>query len=91
MYHIVEVHHPHLPEKLSEQALSIFYELRALTRLRKRPSTSELVDWIAALKASGVSTVKLDENLPFVGALLKREQDLQALTETFGGNKRTRA
>jgi MoxR-like ATPase len=91
MKRIVEVHHPNLPEKLSEQALSIFYELRALTRLRKRPSTSELVDWIAALKASGVSTVKLDENLPFVGALLKREQDLQALTETFGGNKRTRA
>jgi MoxR-like ATPase len=37
MKRIVEVHHPNLPEKLSEQALSIFYELRALTRLRKRP------------------------------------------------------
>ena len=74
-----------------EQSLQIFYELRALTRLRKRPSTSELVDWIAALKAAGISTVKLDENLPFLGALLKREQDLLAFTETFGGGKRTRA
>ncbi|MFO0596928.1 MAG: MoxR family ATPase [Myxococcaceae bacterium] len=90
MKRIVAVHHPQLPEKLAEQALSIFYELRALTRLRKRPSTSELVDWIAALKSAGISTLKLDENLPFVGALLKREQDLLAMAETFGG-KRSRA
>jgi MoxR-like ATPase len=91
MKRIVAVHHPDLNDKLAAQALEIFYELRALTRLRKRPSTSELVDWIAALKASGVSTLKLDENLPFLGALLKREQDLLAFAEVFGGGKRTRA
>jgi MoxR-like ATPase len=87
MKRIVAVHHPGLSDKLAEQALSIFYELRALTRLRKRPSTSELVDWIAALKAAGISTLKLDENLPFIGALLKREQDLLAMQETFGGKR----
>jgi MoxR-like ATPase len=91
MKRIVTVHHPDLNDRMVEQSLQIFYELRALTRLRKRPSTSELIDWIAALKASGVSTLKLDENLPFLGALLKREQDLQAFAETFGGGKRTRA
>ncbi|MFZ5439105.1 MAG: AAA family ATPase [Myxococcota bacterium] len=91
MRRIVRVHHPDLSEKLVEQALQIFYELRAMTRLRKRPSTSELVDWIAALKATGVSTLKLDQELPFLGALLKREQDLLAFAETFGGQKRTRA
>ena len=91
MKRIVHVHHPDLNERMIDQSLSIFYELRALTRLRKRPTTSELVDWIAALKASGISTVKLDENLPFLGALLKREQDLLAFSETFGGGKRTRA
>ncbi|MBK7864040.1 MAG: MoxR family ATPase [Archangiaceae bacterium] len=91
MRRIVEVHHPRLDEKLTEQALQIFYELRNLTRLRKRPSTSELIDWIAALKASGVNSLKLDENLPFLGALLKREQDLQVFAETFGGGRRTRA
>jgi MoxR-like ATPase len=91
MKRIVAVHHPDLNEKLASQALEIFYELRALTRLRKRPSTSELVDWIAALKASGVSTLKLDENLPFLGALLKREQDLMAFAEVFGGGKPKRA
>ncbi|MBL8914219.1 MAG: MoxR family ATPase [Archangium sp.] len=90
MKRIVAVHHPNLSEKLAEQALSIFYELRALSRLRKRPSTSELVDWIAALKAAGITTLKLDENLPFIGALLKREQDLLAMAETFGGGKRAR-
>src|SRR3954470_20240662 len=75
MRRIVDVHHPALSDKLVEQSLGIFYELRNLTRLRKRPSTSELIDWIAALKASGITSLKLDENLPFLGALLKREQD----------------
>jgi MoxR-like ATPase len=91
MKRIVAVHHPDLNDRMIDQSLQIFYELRALSRLRKRPSTSELVDWIAALKAAGISTLKLDENLPFLGALLKREQDLQAFAETFGGGKRTRA
>jgi MoxR-like ATPase len=91
MKRIVAVHHPDLNDKLAAQALEIFFELRALTRLRKRPSTSELVDWIAALKASGVSTLKLDENLPFLGALLKREQDLMAFAEVFGGGRPKRA
>ncbi|GMU63275.1 MAG: ATPase AAA [Myxococcaceae bacterium] len=91
MKRIVTVHHPDLAERLADQALEVFYELRNLTRLRKRPSTSELVDWLAALKASGMTTVKLDEHLPFLGALLKREQDLLAVQEAFAGGKRTRA
>lgn len=91
MKRIVAVHHPDLADQLVEQSLQIFYELRALTRLRKRPTTSELVDWIAALKATGVKTLKLDENLPFLGALLKREQDLMAFAETFGGPRKPKA
>jgi MoxR-like ATPase len=91
MRRIVAVHHKDLNDRMIDQALSVFYELRNVTRLRKRPSTSELIDWIAALKASGVTSLKLDENLPFLGALLKREQDLQVFAETFGGGRRTRA
>lgn len=91
MRRIVHVHHPDLSEKLIDQAMQIFYELRALTRLRKRPSTSELVDWLAALKATGISSVKLDENLPYLGALLKREQDLLAFNEAFAGGKKSKA
>ncbi|HYI03009.1 MoxR family ATPase [Hyalangium sp.] len=91
MRRIVGVHHPGLDEELAEQALKVFYELRAFTRLRKRPTTSELIDWIAVLKANGLQSFKLEENLPFLGALLKKEQDLMAVSEAFGRGRRTRA
>jgi MoxR-like ATPase len=81
MARIVEVHHPGLDKELSQQVLETFFSLRDVSRLRKRPSTSELIDWIAALKASGVANVTLDASLPFLGTLLKKEQDLEALTE----------
>ncbi|HZI14165.1 MAG TPA: MoxR family ATPase [Myxococcus sp.] len=91
MRRIVAVHHPGLDASLTEQALKVFYELRGFTRLRKRPSTSELIDWIAVLKAQGVTDLKLDENLPYLGALLKKEQDLVAVAEAFGRGRRPRA
>ncbi|MBZ4399002.1 MoxR family ATPase [Myxococcus sp. MISCRS1] len=91
MRRIVDVHHPGLDAALAEQALKVFYELRALSRLRKRPSTSELIDWITVLKAQGVTDLKLDEQLPFLGALLKKEQDLVSVAEAFGRGRRTRA
>jgi MoxR-like ATPase len=91
MRRIVAVHHPGLDANLTEQALKVFYELRGFTRLRKRPSTSELIDWIAVLKSQGVNDIKLDENLPFLGALLKKEQDLVSVAEAFGRGRRPRA
>src|SRR6478752_6761055 len=50
MKKIVKVHHPNIEDELVDQALSVFFEIRNMTRLRKRPSTSELIDWIAVLK-----------------------------------------
>ncbi|NRD52407.1 MoxR family ATPase [Corallococcus sp. AB018] len=91
MQRIVDVHHPGLDSALADQAMKVFYELRAMTRLRKRPSTSELIDWISVLKANGVVELKLEEQLPFLGALLKKEQDLVAVAEAFGRGRRTRA
>lgn len=91
MERIVRVHHPRLDEALTQQALDVFYQLRDLTRLRKRPSTSELVDWLAVLKSAGVKDLKLDETLPFVGALLKREQDLLVFHESLAAGRRPRA
>jgi MoxR-like ATPase len=91
MRRIVAVHHPNLDGSLVDQAISIFYELRAMQRLRKRPSTSELIDWIAVLKSAGIANMKLDENLPFLGTLLKREQDLIAMSEALGRGRRPRA
>jgi MoxR-like ATPase len=90
MKRIVEVHHPGLDESLSRQALDIFFQLRSFTRLRKRPSTSELIDWIAVLKAAGVRSGELESKLPFMGALLKREQDLLAVTEAFSQGRKAR-
>jgi len=91
MKRIVDVHHPGLDGDLVTQALETFYELRDFARLRKRPSTSELIDWIGVLKAAGIASDALEQGLPFVGALLKREQDLLAVAEAFGGNRRGRA
>src|SRR5512134_830197 len=79
MRKIVDVHHPHLDAKLLDQVLIKFYWLREQTELRKKPSTSELIDWISALLRSGVSMDKLEAHIPFIGALLKTEQDVDAL------------
>ena len=79
MRQIVAVHHPHLDANLLDQVLIKFYWLREQNDLRKKPSTSELVDWISALLRSGVSLDKLEAHIPFVGALLKKEQDVEAL------------
>jgi MoxR-like ATPase len=88
MQQIVDVHHPHLDSKLLDQVLIKFYWLREQNELRKKPSTSELIDWIAALLRSGVSEDKLAQQIPFLGALLKNEQDTEAYSRfgESGGN-----
>jgi MoxR-like ATPase len=81
MKRIVRVHHPKVDGALVDQAVVAFYELRAVPRLRKRPSTSELVDWIGVLMQSGegVTRERLVRELPFLGVLLKKEQDVELL------------
>ena len=79
MRQIVDVHHPHLDAALLDQVLVKFYWLREQSELRKKPSTSELVDWISALLSSGMSIDKVEQHIPFLGALLKKEQDIEAL------------
>jgi MoxR-like ATPase len=91
MARIVRVHHPDLSHQLLDQTLGAFYQLRDVQGLRKRPSTSELIDWIAVLRRAGVESVELDESLPFLGALLKREQDLLAFAEAMHRGRRPRA
>jgi MoxR-like ATPase len=79
MRQIIDVHHPNLDAKLLDQVLIKFYWLREQSDLRKKPSTSELIDWISALLRSGISMDKIETHIPFVGALLKKEQDIDAL------------
>jgi MoxR-like ATPase len=90
MSRIVEVHHPGLDQGLLDQALAAFYAVRDMDRIRKKPSTSELVDWIAMLRLSQPDAVELNESTPFLGTLLKKEQDLQAFVDQITGRTRRR-
>ena len=76
---ILRVHFDKLDEELVQQALSAFYQLRQLRGIDKKPSTSELVDWIRALVAGGVDPDRIQQDMPFVGVLLKKDKDLLTL------------
>jgi MoxR-like ATPase len=76
MAKIVDVHFPGLDRELLSRAMTLFYQLRSVEGLRKKPSTSELIDWIAALLAHGLDLSQSTEDLPFIGTLIKRERDL---------------
>jgi MoxR-like ATPase len=79
MRQIVAVHHPNLDATLLDQVLIKFYWLREQSELRKKPSTSELIDWISALLRAGITPDQIEAHIPFIGALLKKEQDADAL------------
>ncbi|WP_337040761.1 AAA family ATPase [Emticicia sp. 17c] len=81
MQQIVDVHYPNLEENLLANALKTFFGIRDIKNLKKRPSTSELIDWLKLLLVGKVSAEdladlsKLNEVPPFLGALLKNESD----------------
>ncbi len=81
MADIVRVHHPTLADDLLDQVLERFYALRQVDTLRKKPSTSELIDWLQALIAGGVTAEHLDDRLPFLGVLLKKETDVATIVK----------
>ncbi len=91
MADIVHVHHPTLEHDLLEHVLERFYALRQIDALRKKPSTSELIDWIQALIAGGVSAAQLEDKLPFLGVLLKKESDVDAVLNKDRNGSRTAA
>lgn len=88
MSRIVKVHHPDLSDALLTQALAVFYSIRAMDRVRKRPSTSELVDWITVLQSADIDSVDSGPNLPYLGTLLKKEQDLESFRYQVTGRVR---
>jgi MoxR-like ATPase len=79
MTDIVRVHHPDVEDELLRQVLLRFYWLRDLPEVRKRPSTSELIDWIAAIRRGGITAERIEKELPFLGVLIKRESDIEAV------------
>ena len=76
MEQIARVHFPDLRHNLLSQIVAKFYFIRQKHELKKRPSTSELLDWIQAILASGITEEELNERLPFLGVLLKTEDDV---------------
>jgi len=79
MEQIVRVHHPNVEAKLLREVLKKFYWIRSIDMLRKKPSTSELIDWVQALMAGGMDPGMVRREIPFLGTLLKKEQDLNIL------------
>lgn len=77
MEQIVHAKFPHLENDLVQSALDAFYQLRKISGLSKKPSTAELLDWIQALVISGIPPEKLTAQLPFIGILLKKTEDLK--------------
>ena len=85
MERIVDVHHPDIKKSLIKEALDVFFEVREVPGLKKKPSTSELIDWLKLLMADDIPEEILKERdrskaiPPLYGALLKNEQDVHTL------------
>lgn len=93
MGEIVNVHYPNISEALMDSALKVFYNLRQVKGIKKKPSTSELIDWIKLLEFGAQKPEDLDkvdlvsEMPPYMGSLLKNEQDYYTLNRRYGGGK----
>jgi MoxR-like ATPase len=84
MEEIVRVHFPDIKDNLLREALKAFYKLREIDDFRKKPSTSELIDWIQALIAGGIPHDRVSSEIPFVGTLLKKETDYDYFVARMG-------
>ncbi len=80
MTRIVKVHFPDIESKLIKNALKRFYEIRSRGHLRKPPSTSEFIDWLHALIAMGIKPDLLEKEIPMLGCLIKKDEDMKAPT-----------
>ena len=96
MKQIVNVHFPKLQSELLSAAMKVFYDVRNLPGLKKKPSTSELIDWLKLLVAEEIPASALQSEdgkvsvPPMVGALLKNEQDMSLFEKLVFMNQRNR-
>lgn len=81
MEEIVRTHYPDVEEHLLKNAMDVFYGIRALRDIRKKPSTSELIDWINALQIGGISADRIRAELPFVGVIVKKDEDMEIVKQ----------
>ena len=76
MREIINVHFGNVDQKLVNEALKAFYDIRQMRDIQKKPSTSELLDWIQALQIAGCDVTKIADEIPYMGVLLKKNQDI---------------
>ncbi len=79
MEEIVKVHIPDVEENVLKNAFDVFYDIRAMRDIRKKPSTSELIDWINVLQIAGIPADDIRKALPFVGVIVKKDEDLDTV------------
>lgn len=81
MEEIVDVHFDCINDNLLNQAMDAFYKIREMRDIQKKPSTSELLDWLQALMLSGIDVERITAEIPYAGVLLKKNQDIDAMYE----------
>lgn len=81
MEEIVRTHYPDVEENLLKNAMEVFYQIRSLKDIRKKPSTSELIDWINALQIGGIPADRIKKELPFIGVIVKKDEDMEGLSQ----------
>jgi MoxR-like ATPase len=81
MEEIIKVHFDQVETNLLAQTMETFYWIRSLKDIQKKPSTSELIDWLQALLLSGIPIEKIKDEIPFIGVLLKKNQDIDVMYE----------
>ncbi|MCR5742719.1 MAG: MoxR family ATPase [Lachnospiraceae bacterium] len=79
MEEIVKAHFETIDDDLLHEAMKAFYEIRKMRDVRKKPATSELIDWIQALNLGGIPLDKIQKELPFVGVIVKKDEDLETI------------
>ena len=79
MEEIVRTHIPNVEEQVLKSAFEVFYDIRGMRDVRKKPSTSELIDWINVLQLGGISADEIRAKLPFVGVIVKKDEDLNVV------------
>lgn len=81
MDEIVRAHFETIDEDLLKQAMDTFYWIRTLKDVRKKPSTSELIDWLRALVHGGIAPETIRETTPYLGVLIKKDEDLEVVNK----------
>lgn len=81
MSQIVNAHFENLEEHLLEQAMKTFYWIRDIRDIRKKPSTSEFIDWIRALMLGGIDPDTIQQQLPYLGVLMKKDEDMDIVKQ----------